>query len=182
MVEGSHVDIVNLKFLLLCYEAMLGLKINFDKSEVFVLGYSSEDHIWILNNLKFKISAFPTSFLGMSLAESKILAMGFDHLVDQVASQAEPWQGRLTSKTSKTVLISHNMACVPIFMMGMYMYTMPESVHSSFDKDLPTFFWQGAGGCQKYHMVKWADICVPKERGRLGFTASRVMNTTLILR
>ena len=39
MVEGSDSDIVNLKFLLLCFEEMSGLKINFDKSEVVVLGY-----------------------------------------------------------------------------------------------------------------------------------------------
>jgi hypothetical protein len=31
MVEGSDLDIVNLKFLLLCFEEMSGLKINFDK-------------------------------------------------------------------------------------------------------------------------------------------------------
>ena len=33
MVEGSDSDIVNIKFLLLYFEEMSGLKINFDKSE-----------------------------------------------------------------------------------------------------------------------------------------------------
>ena len=39
MVEGSASDIANLKFLLLCFKQMSGLTINFDKSEVMVLGY-----------------------------------------------------------------------------------------------------------------------------------------------
>ena len=43
MVGWSDLDIVNLKFLLLFFEAMSGLKINFDKSEVLVLGYPAED-------------------------------------------------------------------------------------------------------------------------------------------
>ena len=43
MVEGSDSDIVNLKFLLLCFEEMSRLKINFDKSEVLVLGYSKAE-------------------------------------------------------------------------------------------------------------------------------------------
>ena len=43
MVEGSEHDIINLNFLLLCFEAMSGPKINFDKSEVVILGYSAED-------------------------------------------------------------------------------------------------------------------------------------------
>lgn len=40
MVERSELDIINLKFLLLLFEAMPGLKINFDKSEVVVMGYA----------------------------------------------------------------------------------------------------------------------------------------------
>lgn len=36
MVEGSEPHIINLKFILLCFDSMLGLKINFDKSEVMV--------------------------------------------------------------------------------------------------------------------------------------------------
>jgi hypothetical protein len=43
MVEGSELDIANLKFLLLCFETMSGLKINFDKSEAVVMGYSHEE-------------------------------------------------------------------------------------------------------------------------------------------
>ena len=38
MAEGLELDIVNLKFLLLCFEDMSSLKINFDKSEVVVNG------------------------------------------------------------------------------------------------------------------------------------------------
>jgi hypothetical protein len=44
-------DIQNTKFLLLCFEAMSGLKINFDKSEVVVLGYPPEIQQRIADNL-----------------------------------------------------------------------------------------------------------------------------------
>ena len=43
MVEGSTQDVANLKFLLLCFQQMSGLTINFDKSEVMVLGYPLEE-------------------------------------------------------------------------------------------------------------------------------------------
>jgi len=39
MVEGSASDIAILQFLLLCFQQMSGMTINFDKSEVMVLGY-----------------------------------------------------------------------------------------------------------------------------------------------
>jgi hypothetical protein len=43
MVVGSELDIIYLKFLLLCFEEMSGLRINFDKSEVVILGYFPKD-------------------------------------------------------------------------------------------------------------------------------------------
>jgi hypothetical protein len=39
----THLQYVNIKFLLLCFEEMSGLGINFDKSEVKILGYSPRD-------------------------------------------------------------------------------------------------------------------------------------------
>lgn len=42
MVERSDLDKVNLKFLLF-FKAMSGLKINFDKREVVILGFSTKE-------------------------------------------------------------------------------------------------------------------------------------------
>ena len=51
MVEGSETDISNLKFLLLCFQQMSGLKINFAKSGVMVMGYSPAKALAIANRL-----------------------------------------------------------------------------------------------------------------------------------
>lgn len=51
MVEGSAADITNLKFLLLCFQQMSGLKINFDKSDVMVMGYSPSERQSITDRL-----------------------------------------------------------------------------------------------------------------------------------
>ncbi|KAE8816186.1 hypothetical protein D1007_06305 [Hordeum vulgare] len=142
--------------------------------------YSEAEHHRIADNLNFKLAAFPISYLGMPLAESKILVSGFDPLVGRVASRAKPWCGRFTSKGSKSILISSNLASLPMYMMGMYI--LPEGVHNAFDKELARFFWQAGNGRPKYHMVKWADICVPKDRGGLGIPASHRMNVALMLR
>ena len=99
----------------------------------------------------------------MPVRDSRILAKDFDPLVERVSSRAEPWQGRFTSKGSKTILIDSCISSLPMYMMGLYI--LPEGIHRSFDKALSRFFWMGASGRQKYHMVKWADICAPKEVG-----------------
>jgi hypothetical protein len=61
MVEGLELDLVNLK-LLLCFEAMSGLKINFDKSEVVIMGFDPEEQQWIADNLNYRLSAFPVNY------------------------------------------------------------------------------------------------------------------------
>ncbi|KAE8821477.1 hypothetical protein D1007_00250 [Hordeum vulgare] len=134
MVVGSDADITHLKFFLLCFEEMSGLKINFDKSEVVVLGFSEEEELRITDNLNCRLASFPASYLGIPLAESRILVSGFEPLVSWVASRAEPWCGRFTSKGSKTILIGSNLTSLPMYMMGMYI--LPQSVHSSLDKEL----------------------------------------------
>ena len=90
MVEGSDSNIVNLKFLLLCFEEMSRLKINFDKSEVVVFGYSEAEQHSITDNLNCRLASFPISYLGMPLAKSRILVSGYDPLVGRVAYRAEP--------------------------------------------------------------------------------------------
>src|SRR4051812_42194104 len=67
-----------------------------------------------------------------------------------------------------------------MFSMGLYL--LPEGVHASFDQELSRFFLQARNGRQKYHMVKWADICTPKDLGGLGILASRHMNVALMLK
>ncbi|XP_073360730.1 uncharacterized protein [Aegilops tauschii subsp. strangulata] len=114
MIEGLDLDIVNLKFLLLCFETMSGLKINFDKSMVVILGYSATEQQRIADNLNCRLATFHIGYLEMPMSDSKILLSAFDLLAGRVASWAEPWCGRFTSRGSKYVLISFNHASLPM--------------------------------------------------------------------
>jgi hypothetical protein len=42
------------------------------------------------------------------------------------------------------------------------------------------FFWRGAGGDFKYHMIKWAAVYRPKELGGLGAVNTRIFNECLM--
>lgn len=75
MVEGSELDIINLKFLRICFEAMSRLKINFNKSAVVVLIYLEEDRRWIADNLYYRISTLPITYLEMPLSRSCLHTM-----------------------------------------------------------------------------------------------------------
>jgi hypothetical protein len=57
------------------------------------------------------------------------------------------------------------------------MLIIPSSWGSQLGGHLPTI-----NGCQKYHMVKLADICAPKEHGGIGILVSRRINKALMLK
>lgn len=119
------------------------------------------------------------TYQGMPLSGSCLQNKDFDPVIGRVASRSEPWRARFTSKRSKTVLIDACLSSLPMYHMGLFL--LPEGVHGAFDWELARFFWQGLDGRQKYHMVKWADMCLPRELAGLLIISSRRMNDTLML-
>jgi hypothetical protein len=131
------------------------------ESKVVILGYAPEDQQRIADNLNCRLSSFSITYLGMPIRDTRILIKDLDPLVGRVRTKAEPWRGRFTSKGSKMVLIDSCLSSLPMYNMGLYL--LPEGVHGTLDNELSHFFWQNMNGHQKYHMVKWADICAPDD-------------------
>jgi hypothetical protein len=53
IIRYSEMD--NLKFLLMCFDAMSGLKINFDKSEAMIVGCKLEDQLRVAHMMNYKL-------------------------------------------------------------------------------------------------------------------------------
>lgn len=68
MVELNEHSITNLKFLLLCFEALSGLKINFSKSEVLVTGVPTSEAVRVSQLLNCQLGTFPFKYLGLPIA------------------------------------------------------------------------------------------------------------------
>jgi hypothetical protein len=67
MVEGSELDIIDLKFLLLCFENMYHLRITFDKIKVVILEYSPEDQQQTTEYSNCRLSSFPVTYPEMPI-------------------------------------------------------------------------------------------------------------------
>ncbi|EMS59497.1 ABC transporter G family member 37 [Triticum urartu] len=164
MVEGSVQDIANLKFLLLCFQQMLGLTINFDKSEVMVLGFPPEEAQAIADRLNCRLGSFPTTYLGIPISDSRLTVADLRPTVTRCS--CDPYQLFLAS----------------LLWFLMSFYSLHETLHQEIAKYQSRFFWAGEGDKQKYHMVSWPDICKPKDQGGLGILSSRRMNIALLTR
>jgi hypothetical protein len=59
MIEPSHLGVANLKLLLLCFENMSGLKINFNKSEAVVTGVDDTEKLRVADSLNCNLGSLP---------------------------------------------------------------------------------------------------------------------------
>jgi hypothetical protein len=72
MIAPDDISIVNLKFLLLCFENMACLKINFSKSEVGLVGFDQWEQRRIANLLNWKLGSFPIISLGLPGSDQRL--------------------------------------------------------------------------------------------------------------
>nr|XP_051208064.1 uncharacterized protein LOC127323999 [Lolium perenne] len=180
LIQGSDEDIANLKFLLMCFEDMSGLKINYHKSEVFVLGQRISERNAIANKLNCKLGNFPFLYLGLPISNRKLTLEQWLFLVRKLAAKIEPWVGRLLTSGGRLILSNSCLDNLPIYAMGLFL--LHDGIHARFDSHRSKFFWEGAGPKRKYHLVNWPTVCRPKEVGGLGLLNTKNMNLALLLK
>ena len=88
---------MNLKFILMCFEGMSGLKINFEKSEAMVTGGDLESQLRAAHMMNCELGSIPMKYLGMPVS-ARALTMGeLQPVVDKTATRVELWQGKFSS-------------------------------------------------------------------------------------
>jgi hypothetical protein len=178
MVQTDDLDIANLKFLLLCFESMSGLRINFHKSEVMVLGTTDFESQRIANMLNCKRGSFPFTYLGLSISDRTLSARDLQSLTAKVEKRADPWMGKFMSSAARLTLINACLSSLPMHAMGVCL--LGKGIHKQFDRHCSRFYWNANGSRNKYHWVRWSAMCKPKILGGLGTIDTNLMNTCLM--
>jgi hypothetical protein len=160
MLQPDDLAIGNLKYILLCFENMSGLGINFHKSEVMLLGGDVAEGTRIANMLNCRRGTFPFTYLGLPVSDRALLASDWGPLTNKVAKRADPWMGKLMSSAARLTLINACLSSLPLHAMAVTL--LGEGVHGLFDKARSRFYWKANGTKRKYHWVRWSAMCKPK--------------------
>jgi hypothetical protein len=121
LLEPTGVGIANLKTLLLCFENMSGLKINFDKSEVVVMGVTPAAQQRVANLLNCRHGKFPITYLGLLISDMPLRGADWGFLPEVVAHRVEPWQGLYLGAAGRLELTNSCLSSLPLFAMSMYL-------------------------------------------------------------
>lgn len=177
-MTNSDNNIAVVKFLLFCFEEMSGLKINYPKSEVIVVGANKEEYERVANLLNCKIGELPITYLGIPVHEGRLTVADLAIVPNKMEKRLATWKCRHLSYGGRAILNNSCLSSIPTYMMGMYL--LPETSHHKMDSIRSRFFWEGLENKRKYHMIKWEALCRPKGFGGLGFINSKVMNVALL--
>ena len=62
----------------------------------------------------------------------------------------------------------------------MSFYGLPAGVENRMNFFKARLLWKGSNDTKKYHLVKWEEVCKPKDMGGLGIHNLALMNKALL--
>jgi hypothetical protein len=166
-----------MKLLLYYFESLHGLKINYHKSEVMVLGVLDEERATTANVLNCREEVLPMKYLGILVSKTNLYSADLIYIGVKVEKRLPAWQRRYLSSGGKSILIESSLSSLLVYTMGIYL--LPEEVHHMIDFARAYFYWNSRLK-KRCHMVNWEELAKPRDHGGLGFTDIRLMNVCLL--
>jgi len=124
-------SIATMKALLLSFELMSDLKINFHKCEMLSMEIDSKEGRRVADLLNCKVGKFPFTYLGLPLAPRRVTIEDWAPLNGKVGKKVSPWRGKFMSSAARLVLTNSSLSSLPMFAMGLFL--LAEGVHAKMD-------------------------------------------------
>ena len=129
--EANKDQLKYLSWILMWFEALSGLKINLNKSEIIPIGpVDNAEELAI--ELGCKVGSFPTSYLGLPLG-AKHKAVGvWDSIEERFRKRLASWKIQYISKGGRATLIRSTLSSLPIYYLSLFQ--MPQKVCARLEK------------------------------------------------
>ena len=106
-------------WILMWFEALSGLKINLDKSEIFPIG-GRENVEALTVELGCKAGLLPTTYLGLPLRASNKSVGIWDPIKERFRRRLATWKRQYISKGGRVTLIRSTLSNLPIYFMSLF--------------------------------------------------------------
>ena len=117
-LENNLEKACNLKWLLVCFEQMSGMKINYDKSDLLTVGLEEDQANEFARLFCCKKGEFPIKYLGVPLHYNKLTRKDLQPVVDKIIKRIVGWRGRFLSYAGRLVLLKACLVSIPIYLLS----------------------------------------------------------------
>jgi hypothetical protein len=180
LIQGCPDQARLLKEILDTFSASIGLAINYDKSTFLPLNLDPDEQSLISNILDCHIAAFPQTYLGLPLSNSKLprralspILPSFDNRVDTLSTKGASSRGRLTlTKSILSAISAHFLARIKA----------PKWFYKEVDSRRG-YFWIGSSATTGGHCkIAWDVVCRSTDEGGLNIKNLEIQNICLLLK
>lgn len=140
-----------LRVLLVCFEAVSGLKVNLAKSLLVPVG-NVDNVAELASILGCGTSSLLLKYLGMPLGAHHKATSIWDDIVVKIERRLASWQKLYLSKGARVTLIKSTLSNLPKYFMSIF--PIPIHVANRIEKLQRDFLWSGIGEEYKYHLVR----------------------------
>jgi hypothetical protein len=135
-----------------CFEDMAGLRINYQKSGVLVMGSDKGEAEKIAGMFNYRIVQLPLKYLVVMVHNKHMSASKLSYVSQKVEKRIPTWQSVGLSSRGKMILIELCLSSVPNYTIGIYL--LQEEVRQKMDTARANFFWpNGSSWLQKKRQV-----------------------------
>ena len=150
---GAERDqLLHLKGVLMCFEAVSGLHINLGKSEIVPVGTVQGIHD-LAQVIGGRITTLPMKYLGLPLGARYKTKEIWNPILEKMERHLAGWKRLYLSKGGRLTLIKSTLSSLPTYFLSLF--PIPLSVAKCIEKISRDFLWGGIGEEFKYHLVNW---------------------------
>ncbi|CAJ2670980.1 unnamed protein product [Trifolium pratense] len=174
----SWANVRALRAVLVLFETMSGLKVNFNKS--MLVGVNISDS-WLeeaASALCCKVGKIPFLYLGLQIGGDPRRLSFWDPMLIRIKNRLSGWKSRFLSFGGRLVLLKSVLTSLPVYALSFF--KAPSGIISSIESLFTKFFWGGCEESRKISWVSWKTICLPKESGGLGVRRLWEFNQALL--
>ncbi|CAN1270601.1 Putative ribonuclease H protein At1g65750 [Linum perenne] len=175
--DANQDQVQNILAILICFEAVTGLKVNVHKSVMYTIG-EVDDGEGLAKILGCSLGSFPTTYLGLPLGCRSSSRPIWEPVIHNTRLRLETWKARMLSFGGRVTLLKSVLSQLPIFYFSIL--RAPMSVIKELERIQNRFLWEGGGGDRKQHLVRWDIVKAPMSSGGLGVLDLKLLNTTLL--
>ena len=132
--------------LLLCFQAVTGLKVNALKSEIVPIGEVPNIHI-LVEILGCRIGSLPMTYLGMPLGASHKSPIVWNPILEKIERKLAGWKKLYLSKGRRLSLLKSTLSSLPTYYLSLF--TILTHVANKIERLQRDFLW----GDSKTHLV-----------------------------
>jgi hypothetical protein len=117
-LSHDYTKACHLKWLLVCFEQLSGMKINYHKNDMIPINLDEEEAQVYAKKFCCKIGTFPFKYLGVPIHYEKLRREDLQPIIDKILGRIQGWKGRLLSYGARLLLLKACLASILIYLLS----------------------------------------------------------------